>query len=209
MGRRQAYDTSAAVASARDVFWDRGYDGASLPDLERATGLSRSSLYHAFSSKRGLFDAAVQDYLDTVVAPRLAVLTGDDGIDAYFAALAADLPANGRAARRGCLLVNTAAGAAAHDDALAAVVNEYRRTLTDTMRDSLVARGVDDAENRARVLVTMSVGALLQARVDRSEALAIIESARALAASWPSGTASARGRVADGAVPRDHRRDQQ
>ncbi|WP_448631397.1 TetR/AcrR family transcriptional regulator [Cellulomonas soli] len=69
MGRHQGFDTAEVVQLARDAFWDRGLDGTSLPDLERATGLSRSSIYHAFGSKRGLFDAAVQDYLQTVVRP--------------------------------------------------------------------------------------------------------------------------------------------
>ncbi|MDD0859753.1 TetR/AcrR family transcriptional regulator [Arthrobacter alpinus] len=48
--------------------------GGFLPDLERATGLSRSSIYHAFGSKRGLFDAAVASYLSEIIRPRLQPL---------------------------------------------------------------------------------------------------------------------------------------
>ncbi|WP_027507310.1 TetR/AcrR family transcriptional regulator [Rhodococcus sp. UNC23MFCrub1.1] len=187
MGRRATFDAAQVVTAARDVFWHRGFDGASLPELEVATGLSRSSIYHAFTSKRGLFDAAVQDYLDTVVAPRLALLRTDDGLDAYFASMDVELEnLDAEAPRRGCLLVNTAAGSAAHDDTLAAVVDAHRRRLTDAVTDALVNRGDDDPENRARILVTMSSGALLQARVDRDEARAIIASARKLARSWES-----------------------
>ena len=75
MGRSQEFDTTAVVAAALDVFWARGYEGASLGDLESATGLSRSSLYNSFTNKRGLFDAAVQLYLDHVIRPRLRSLT--------------------------------------------------------------------------------------------------------------------------------------
>ena len=59
MGRPQTFETDEVVRAARGVFWRDGYESASLPDLEQATGLSRSSIYHAFGSKRGLFDAAV------------------------------------------------------------------------------------------------------------------------------------------------------
>ena len=88
MGRTQTFDTDEAVRSARDVFWDKGFEGTSLADLEVATGLSRSSLYHAFTSKRGLFDAAVQDYLDTIIRPRLRILITEpipaDAVQQYF-----------------------------------------------------------------------------------------------------------------------------
>ena len=59
MGRTRTFDESDATRSALGVFWDQGFDGTAVPDLEEATGLSRSSIYHAFGSKRGLFDAAV------------------------------------------------------------------------------------------------------------------------------------------------------
>ena len=59
MGRVQTFETATAVAAARDLFWDRGYEATSVADLEDATGVQRSSLYHAFGSKRGLFDAVL------------------------------------------------------------------------------------------------------------------------------------------------------
>ena len=75
MGRPQTFETVEVVRAARAVFWHDGYESASLPDLEQATGLSRSSIYHAFGSKRGLFDAVVASYLDEVIRPRLRPLT--------------------------------------------------------------------------------------------------------------------------------------
>jgi len=64
MGRTRTFDEDAVVRAARDVFWQHGYAEASVPDLEAATGLGRSSLYHSFGSKRELFDAAIESYLD-------------------------------------------------------------------------------------------------------------------------------------------------
>lgn len=77
MGRTPTYDRLEVVRAARGVFWRTGYEGASLPELEEATGLARSSLYHAFGSKRGLYDAAVESYLDEMVRPRLVPLARD------------------------------------------------------------------------------------------------------------------------------------
>src|SRR5699024_9409150 len=74
MGRQSAFVREDAVRSARDVFWSEGYEGASMASLQRATGLNASSIYHAFGSKRGLFDAAIEDYLECVVRPGLAPL---------------------------------------------------------------------------------------------------------------------------------------
>ena len=87
MGRNRTFDTQEAVRAARSVFWSNGFGGASLPDLEQATGLNRSSLYHAFGSKRGLFDAAVDSYLEEVIRPRLRILTEAPGNGASIGGL--------------------------------------------------------------------------------------------------------------------------
>lgn len=43
------------------VFRDRGFDGASLADLSRATGLGKSSLYHYFpDGKTGMVEAVLE-----------------------------------------------------------------------------------------------------------------------------------------------------
>lgn len=193
MGRTQEFDTVQAVQSARDVFWDRGYEATSLADLEAATGVGRSSLYHAFDNKRGLFDAAVQDYLDTVIRPRLRVLAaaenGRDGLTAYFggiAAVIASLPAD--SPRRGCLLLNSAAGLAGHDEALRLVVDDYRLELTNAVADALrLARPEADPADvaaEARLLTSLSVSALLLARVNGDEAVAILGIAVDQVARW-------------------------
>lgn len=186
MGRTQAFDTTTAVRAARDVFWQHGFDGASLADLETSTGLSRSSLYHAFGSKRGLFDAAVEDYLTTVIRPRLAPLvgpeTGADALLGYFSSLHAAVAAlPDDSPRRGCLLVNSTAGIAAQDPAARDVVDGYRAELTTAMRTALAAgHPALDApalDSTARVLASLSIGAMVVARINQPEALALLETA--------------------------------
>ena len=74
MGRMRAFDEATAVRAARDLFWEHGYASTSLTQLQAATRLSRSSLYGVFGSKRGLFEAVTQHYLDDVVGPLLEPL---------------------------------------------------------------------------------------------------------------------------------------
>ncbi|GAA3677543.1 hypothetical protein GCM10023081_14790 [Arthrobacter ginkgonis] len=164
MGRTQTFDTATAVGAARDVFWRLGYDATSLGDLERATGLGRSSLYHAFGSKRGLFDAAVESYLDEIVRPRLAALTAqaDDGgrlaaggaaptgtaagdpaaareaLAGYFAEMAGAVAAvEHDDERAGCLLLVSTAGLAGHDATVRAAVDAYRAELSSAFSAAL------------------------------------------------------------------------
>lgn len=52
MGRPQTFNANNAARTARDVFWTHGYEGASLQELEHATGLNKSSIYNTFGSKK-------------------------------------------------------------------------------------------------------------------------------------------------------------
>jgi AcrR family transcriptional regulator len=62
MGRPRAFDKEAALTSAMEVFWRRGYEGASLAELTKAMGINPPSLYAAFGNKEGLLKAALDHY---------------------------------------------------------------------------------------------------------------------------------------------------
>jgi TetR/AcrR family transcriptional repressor of nem operon len=197
MGRLQTFDSITVVQSARDVFWDLGYVGASLADLESATGLNRSSLYHAFGSKRGLFDAAVADYRDTVIRPRLRALQTDGAGRAdllvYFDELrdaVGRLPLD--SPRRGCLLVNCATGLAAHDEPAREVVEAYRTELAGALRNALAGAtavaadtsSADRIDERVRTLASLSMSAMLLARVNAAESAALLATAADQVRAW-------------------------
>lgn len=61
-GRPRAFDAEAALDRAIEVFWRKGFDAATLPDLTRAMGINRPSLYAAYGNKESLFRAAVARY---------------------------------------------------------------------------------------------------------------------------------------------------
>jgi AcrR family transcriptional regulator len=68
--RRRRYDTTSLLEVAVQVFIERGYDGTSMEHLSRASGLSKSSLYHHVESKEQLLRLA----LDRAVGPLFAVI---------------------------------------------------------------------------------------------------------------------------------------
>jgi AcrR family transcriptional regulator len=61
-GRPREFDPDTALQRALDVFWRRGYEGASLQELTRAMGVNRPSLYAAFGNKEDLFRKALDRY---------------------------------------------------------------------------------------------------------------------------------------------------
>ena len=62
VGRRRAFDADTALEQAMEVFWRKGYEGASLAELTRAMGIRPPSLYMAFGNKDGLFRRALDLY---------------------------------------------------------------------------------------------------------------------------------------------------
>ena len=61
-GRPRAFNVDEALDRAMQVFWRKGYEGASLSDLTKAMGISPPSLYAAFGNKERLFCEALERY---------------------------------------------------------------------------------------------------------------------------------------------------
>lgn len=194
MGRTRTFDVDEAIRAARGVFWRQGYEATSLPDLEEATGLSRSSLYHAFESKRGLFDAAVNSYLNEVVKPRLRVLTEEpiapNAVSAYLTGTRSALLARASApSDNGCLIVNTAGSPLAKDDAVRETILAYRAQLTAAIERGLAHQPGFDPTHVAPTAMAISslvLAAMTITRVDSAAAAETIDAALALAAGSPT-----------------------
>jgi AcrR family transcriptional regulator len=61
-GRPREFNLDLALDRAMDVFWRKGYDGATLLDLTTAMRINRPSLYAAFGDKQALFRKALDRY---------------------------------------------------------------------------------------------------------------------------------------------------
>lgn len=146
-GRPRAFDRDAALKSAMHVFWERGYEGASITDLTEAMGINSPSLYAAFGGKETLFREAVKLYGTTAGSRTQRALADQptarasieamlrDNIDEYHAD---DHPS-------GCMVVLSAtnytlAGKPVHDH-----LADLRRDTANEIRKR-IARGVEDGE---------------------------------------------------------------
>jgi TetR/AcrR family transcriptional regulator, transcriptional repressor for nem operon len=116
-GRPRSFDAEAAVERVMAVFWSRGYHATALPDLLRATRLSRGSLYAAFGDKHSLFLRALDRYIAEALTRMDVELDRRrepvDGLRAYLAGYVDRT--SGANGRRGCLLVATAMELAGRD----------------------------------------------------------------------------------------------
>lgn len=195
MARTQAFDRATVVRSARTVFWRHGFTATSVPALEEATGINRSSIYNAFGSKQGLFEAAVQSYLDEVVRPRLAPLQADvvapGALDAYLAGVMAAFAREGSLpATAGCLLVNCGTSDVADDPVVADQIRRYRQELGTAFVRGVAAARPDLSEHAVREVAEAVTGLVIAAfasvRVDPVPALSALRAARGMTGS--SGT---------------------
>ena len=74
MARPKAFDRETALQAALEVFWAKGYAGASADDLTGAMGIGRQSLYDTFGDKRRLYLEALTRYNTDNVAGHLSSL---------------------------------------------------------------------------------------------------------------------------------------
>ena len=63
-GRRKSFDEDQALGSAMEVFWAKGYVGASLSDLTKSMGINKPSMYSTFGNKEALFIKATEYYIE-------------------------------------------------------------------------------------------------------------------------------------------------
>ena len=147
MARPREFEIDAALDRAVDLFWTRGYEATSLDDLCAAMGLSRSSFYATFRSKRDLLLRTVDRYVDRRTPRLVEALMRPVPVRAAFAALLAefiDQIVSG-AGRKGCFLGNCAAELPRNDRDAHARVRKGLAQNEETFRAALV-RGRDRGE---------------------------------------------------------------
>lgn len=149
MARPREFDVDVALDRAMEAFWSQGYEATSLDELCAVTGLSRSSLYATFRSKREILLKAIDRYVD-LRTPRLAeALNKPLPVRAAFAGLLADfidqiVTGTGR---KGCFLGNCAAELPRHDRTAHERVRQGLAQNEATFRAALI-RGRERGELR-------------------------------------------------------------
>ncbi|WP_186223133.1 TetR/AcrR family transcriptional regulator [Burkholderia gladioli] len=186
LGRPREFELDDAARDAMNVFWDRGYEGASLPDLIAGTGLSRGSLYKAFGDKKGLLLAALDLYMADGLKATADILAQPGAVkDAIRDSLLryASLSV-GAAGRRGCLVVAMTTEMAAHDAEVAERSGRMFRRLQQLYAGAIVRGQASgeiaerDEQVLARFLVCQIEGMRVLGKTGMHEAdmLALIDS---------------------------------
>jgi TetR/AcrR family transcriptional repressor of nem operon len=166
MARPREFDGDAALDKAVNAFRAKGYDGTSVADLEKATGLGRASLYGAYGDKRALYLAALRRYDATLSLRLLESLHESRTGRAVLVRLFAVVIAESVRDSRGCLMACAASERAAHDEAVARCVGDNRRRMEGGLAaailrgraDGSVKRRSDDVRTAARFLFAAVLG---------------------------------------------------
>jgi AcrR family transcriptional regulator len=191
-GRPREFCPDKALAAALQIFWRRGYEGASLSELTGAMGISRPSLYACFGNKEALFRKA----LDLYQREKLAYV--QSALDAPTARGVAERLLNGALAMqlaagdpKGCLgvIASVACGAEAESIRQEVVA---RRASSDAALVARFARAKEEGDlpahvdpaSLARYLGAMMQGMSVQAGngVAEPELRGMIDTALAM---WP------------------------
>lgn len=116
--REKEFDEERVLELAVLIFWERGFEGTSIQDLEKAMGIKRQSLYNAFQNKQTLYERALAHYHQTVIVRNLAPLHTSKkplkAIEAYFRARIDAI--FDPSAIKGCLITNSITERALFDD---------------------------------------------------------------------------------------------
>ncbi|GAA4151094.1 TetR/AcrR family transcriptional regulator [Actinomadura keratinilytica] len=197
MGRTREFDVDAAVADAMDLFWRRGYAATSIQDLVAATGVGRGSLYAAFGSKDGLYEAALRRYAEESLGCMRQRLERAAPVRTVLRDLLLELVDETVAdpERRGCLMTNTAVERLPGDPLAGRVVGRALDLLAELVEAAL-RRGRErgelpadaDVTALADFVVTTVQGLRVQGKAgaDRRRLVAVVDTAlRALPAAPP------------------------
>ncbi|HFB54452.1 MAG TPA: TetR/AcrR family transcriptional regulator [Hellea balneolensis] len=143
-GRPKEFDENTVVNAAMVSFWTQGYEACSLADLLNATGLSKSSFYQSFGSKKHMFVTSLNYYSEVETAAlRNLIHDARDG-KAFFRDLI-DSFCNKTTPhwRAGCLIANTAAEFGQEDPDIAQALKKGLTNFRQTFEMALV-KGQED-----------------------------------------------------------------
>jgi len=141
VARTKEFDPEAALQSALELFWQRGYEATSMSDLVEHLGIGRASIYATFGSKHELYLKALERYDRTGLTPMVRELSQPGpalpAVRAIVRRYAAE-SADEQLRPLGCLVTNTAAELAPHDPAAARQVERNWDQLEAVLHSALV-----------------------------------------------------------------------
>jgi AcrR family transcriptional regulator len=149
-------------------------------------------LYHAFGAKRALFALVLKSYIADFIDPLLEAMELEaprlGTIRAFFLTLSALFTSDETSAKRGCLIVN-AIGERTGTDEAAQIIDAFPERLRKAFRRCMIGPSTEmtnaQADRRAAMLATATLGVWVTARVDPKMAGLRCQSIAREVASWP------------------------
>jgi AcrR family transcriptional regulator len=138
VGRPRDFDTEQVLTKALEVFWRKGYEGASLSDLTQAMGINKPSLYATFGNKEGLFLQAIELYEKRPGAffyPALQQATAFQVVETMLLGAVRSLTDDGHP--QGCLIIQGALACSDAGESVKKLLIERRRNGQQVLCDRL------------------------------------------------------------------------
>ncbi|MEM6807425.1 MAG: helix-turn-helix domain-containing protein, partial [Bacteroidota bacterium] len=111
MPRVKSFDKEEALHKAMVLFWEKGYEATSLSDLTAFLGISKSSFYDTFLSKRKLFESCLDRYMEKRLKDFERAFTSEEEVETALKKslilLLDEMLSDEK--RKGCLVANTSA----------------------------------------------------------------------------------------------------
>lgn len=162
MARLVEFNQQDAIRKAMEVFWKKGYNGASMRDLTDAMQINPSSLYNTIGDKRQLFIRCIDDYTQARAG---ALQTHASGFKSASKALISIINESVNSilySSNSCLAIKTTFELAVTDKDVQAIL-KHESDLTYALFLSLVRRAIEEKEMPADTDAEMIADYILNA----------------------------------------------
>lgn len=174
IGRPRGFDVDAALWAAVNVFWTKGYDGASMKDLTEAMGINSPSLYATFGDKHALYLKAIDRYVSNdACAPLVAFEQEPDIASAVraFMETSIDYATTQESGARGCFLSSCVSTSAGEVDGVKSLLRRATEETDARLAERFDAEKAKDvlpsdfpSMERARLMFDLRQGHVFRAR---------------------------------------------
>jgi TetR/AcrR family transcriptional regulator, transcriptional repressor for nem operon len=146
MARNKAFDESAVLDKAMEVFWSQGYCATSMEALVDGMGINRASMYSTYGDKHQLYLKALNNYRQRQAREMVALLEQTPSVkEALQMLLRNVLQESACAEKKGCFIVNSAVEFATRDAAVLEIVKTNLQTVENALA-AAIARGQASGE---------------------------------------------------------------
>lgn len=177
MARQKSFNKDEVLERAMNLFWKQGFHATSMQDIVQYVGLSRSSLYESFASKKGLFDQSLDNYCrinrDGVKALLSSEANVKDGLRMLLeSSISCTIDDDDR---KGCFVVNSTTELIPGDEELVKALAKNRAVFEKLFHDFLLQAqkkgqlaADKDVKALSGLIYTLFSGLNVMAKLDKS-----------------------------------------